>query len=247
MINSAIESVLIIVGIILPGGLSLLVMRRYHPSVDYRSTLLEWSVLIYHASLVHFIGFWYMVFVVWVNSMVNERAVNFPSVLPNRLFDEFMGTNVIWVLVWIALLMMISVVSGIYDLPSKVTHLVARVWRRGDEERRPLLDQSIWFKALQQDREAHGQDFSSVLIRARMKNGDEYTGWLQRFPVLPDSSSEKDITITGEVRFRSSGVGDFQIMEFEDKGGVLLNTANISSLEYLYQDQSQSDGAEPRA
>ena len=216
----------------------MLVMRRYHPTVDYRSAILQWSILIYHASIVHFIGVWYIIVGVWIYSMIESGKFGMPLILPEALFREFMNSHVIVMLIWIAVLMMFSVVSGIYDFPSKLTHLIARLWRRGEDNPKPLLDQSIWHKVF--DHERREQNKQYVLIRVRMKNGDEYVGSLQHYPVLPDSSSEKDITLGGNVRFRQSSAEAHTMLLFGDDGGVLLNTANVSSIEYLYHDEDAS-------
>ncbi len=232
--NPTIESILILIAIILPGGLSRIVMRRYHPSVDYRSNLLEWSTIIYHATIVHIIGIWYVVVALWISMMIEERSFVIPIILPRDLFESLFNSHVIVTLSWLLILMSVSVLSGIYDLPSKITHLIARIVRRGEQNPKPLLDQSIWFKALDQDREAKHKEY--VLVRIRMKNGDEYTGPLQHFPIVPDSNSEKDITLAGTVRFTSKDSSEDEIYEFGDEGGVLLNTGNISSLEYVYDD-----------
>ena len=215
-------------------------MRRYHPSVDYGSNLLEWSTLIYHATIVHLIGFWYIVFAVWVSTMVDEGSFGFPTIVPNELFDELFKLHVVVTLSWLLVLMFVSILSGIFDWPSKITHLVARCVRRGERNPKPLLDQSIWYKALNEDREEHNKEY--VLVRVRMKNGDQYTGPLQHFPIVPDSNSEKDITLAGTVRFTSNQSTEDEIYDFGDLGGVLLNTANILSMEYVYDDIGAGSG-----
>ena len=212
--NGTIESILILIAIVLPGGLSRIVMRRYHPSVDYRSNLLEWSTIIYHATVVHIIGFWYIVVAVWVTMMIVERSFAMPMILPRDLFEQLFESHVIVTLSWLVILMFVSVLSGIYDLPSKITHLVARIVRRSEQHPKPLLDQSIWFKALNEDREEHDKEY--VLVRVRMKNGDQYAGPLQHFPIVPDSNSEKDITLAGTVRFTSNQSTEDEIYDFGD-------------------------------
>ena len=75
-----------------------------------------------------------------------------------------------------------------------------------------------------------------------MKGGDIYVGNLDSYPILPDSADAKDLKLGKSVFYPG---GDFTApveLDFSDSGGggVLLNTSNVSSIEYLYHDNYQT-------
>ena len=68
-----------------------------------------------------------------------------------------------------------------------------------------------------------------------MKNSDIYVGQLLSYPILPDSEKSKDFRL-GDSVFYPGGDTDravhLNFNEYES-GGVLLNTINVSSIEYI--------------
>ena len=77
-----------------------------------------------------------------------------------------------------------------------------------------------------------------------MKNGDVYRGNLESYPILPDSEASKDIRLGDSVLYPGGDISSPIRLNFSiyDGGGVLLNTLNISSIEYILHDNYQSQG-----
>jgi hypothetical protein len=75
-----------------------------------------------------------------------------------------------------------------------------------------------------------------------MKNGDVYVGSLHSYPILPDTARSKDFRLGDSVLYPGGDTSSPVEMYFSSLGGggVLLNTANVSSIEYLYHDEYES-------
>ena len=71
-----------------------------------------------------------------------------------------------------------------------------------------------------------------------MKNEDIYVGNLHFYPILSDSENSKDFRLGKSVYYKNGDLSAPEVLDFEDNdGGVLLNTNNVNSIEYLYIDQ----------
>ena len=71
-----------------------------------------------------------------------------------------------------------------------------------------------------------------------MKNGDIYVGNLASYPILPDSTVAKDLRLGDSVLYPGGNTNAAEALGFSNSGGggVLLNTSNVSSIEYVYHD-----------
>ena len=71
-----------------------------------------------------------------------------------------------------------------------------------------------------------------------MKNGDIYVGNLDSYPILPDSADAKDLRLGDSVFYHAGDTDQAEELSFSKSGGggVLLNTSNVSSIEYVYHD-----------
>ena len=78
-----------------------------------------------------------------------------------------------------------------------------------------------------------------------MKNGDIYAGNLESYPILPDSEESKDIRLGDSVRYPAGDFSSPVELDFSNYrgGGVLLNTVNISSIEYMFHQDYKWDGS----
>ena len=234
MIESAIGSILVLIIVLLPGGLSITVNRLYNPSVSDKSTLMEWSMLMFHATVAHIIGVALMTLFlsIWHSFATGEFTFQFFGL--GGLSDEMLNIPWVQLFSYVVVLVIVSVLSGILDFPSWVTYVVAWGTGRRKSDRKPLYDRSIWYEALSVG--ARSADKKNVQVRVRMVNGDVYIGELQDYPVLPDSENAKDFVISGRVRYYDAAEGDAFDINFGDSGGVLLNTGNVTSVEYRYHD-----------
>ncbi len=232
MIESAIGSILVLIVVLLPGGLSITVNRLYNPSVSDKSTLMEWSMLMFHATVAHIIGVALMTLFLSLWHSLDTGEFTFQLFGLGGLSDAMLSISWVQLLVYVVVLVIVSVLSGILDFPSWVTYAVAWVTGRGKSDRKPLYDRSIWYEALSVG--ARSAEKENVQVRVRMLNGDVYMGELQDYPVLPDSENAKDFVISGLVRYYDAAEGDTVDINFGETGGVLLNTGNVTSVEYRY-------------
>lgn len=71
-----------------------------------------------------------------------------------------------------------------------------------------------------------------------MKNGDIYVGNLNSYPILPDSEDAKDLRLGDSIYYPLGDADAAEELNFSESGGggVLLNTSNVSSIEYMYHD-----------
>ena len=229
-----IDSILILVIVILPGGLSVTVNRLYNPSVSDKSLLMEWSMLLYHATVAHIV----CIALMTIGLSIWHSFADVALVVEQFLIDGLVSTqlDMSWhqFAVYIVLLVIVSVLSGIYDFPSFVTYGLAKLSRRGQGERKPLYEKSTWYHAL--DDGLKSSDKRNVQVRVRLKTGETYIGDLKRYPVLPDSEGTKDFWINGTVLFWSPPQKDPIELRFGKTGAVLLNTSNVVSMEFQYHD-----------
>ncbi len=242
MIDAAVDSILILIIVLLPGGLSITVTRLYHPSVSDKSTLIEWSMLLYHATIAHLISVMLPTIIMSCWQSVTESTLKIEVFLADDLTQPSDDVLLPKIVGYVVLLVVASVLSGIFDFPSMVTRGIAWVFGQGKGERKPLYDEPIWYKSLSVEREAAG--FSNVVVRARMKNGDVYIGSLDYYAISADSDNAKDLVLKGPVRYSRNGSEDYTLLPLGDEGGVLLNSSNISSLEYLYHNADPAEEEE---
>ena len=79
-----------------------------------------------------------------------------------------------------------------------------------------------------------------------MKNGDIYVGNLDSYPILPDSADAKDVRLGDSVFYPAGDIDAAEELSFDKSGGggVLLNTSNVSSIEYMYHDDYNTSDQE---
>ena len=69
-------------------------------------------------------------------------------------------------------------------------------------------------------------------------------GDLKSYPVLPQSEESRDVRLGDSIRYPGGDASSPVELEFSNYGGggVLLNTKNISSIEYMFHDDYEWDG-----
>ena len=235
-----VNSIIILAIVVLPGWISISANQRYHARIVDRSTVMSWGILFYHAMIVHLIGVAIVAAVVFIRQdyflgtlgldrILTDGPADFTKESPGTAFSVF-GCYSLWIVVG-------STMSGIIDLPSKVTIGVGKVARILRLAPPPVSsNQPVWYRALNLDRQ--NKHKSNVQVRVYMKNSDIYVGDLESYPILPDSEESKDIRLGNSILYPR---GDFDSgieLDFSNHvgGGVLLNTMNISSVQYMFHE-----------
>ena len=233
------DSILTLAVIVLPGWLSITANRLYRPSdVDnHKSTVMEWGMVFYHASIVNVIGA-IVVAIIYASSpglktlgldqIFTEGPIAFTKASPTAGFVVF-GLYLLW-------LVFGSTISGTTNLPSSVIQGVGWIAHAARLAPDRLQEEPVWYSALTIDRRESGKP--NVQLRVRMKNGDIYVGNLDSYPILPDSADAKDLRLGDSIFYLAGDVDAAEELNFNESGGggVLLNTTNVSSIEYMYHD-----------
>ena len=240
-----VNSIIILAVIVLPGWISVSVAQRYYPRVFERTTLMMWGMMFYHAAVVHAIGvgttaalalIWrgYFLDTLGLDRVLTEGAVEFPRDSPGTALAAF-GAYFLWTVIG-------SAVSGVVDLPSKLTSAIGWVASKLHWAAIPRGEEPIWYSALNLDSRKSGK--YSVQVSIRMKNGDMYIGELKSYAIAPDTAESKDVWVGNHTFYPSDDPFSPIEMEFaDDEGGVLLNTANMYSVHYRlisdYDDEAE--------
>ena len=233
------DSILVLAIVVLPGWLSVAANRFYYARILDPSTTMIWGMMLYHATMVHIVGvisvtILTMLFPSYFLSNLNLDAVlvygpsKFITESPTAGFVIF-GTYTLWIVAG-------SIVSGVSDAPSLLIRILGSFLRKVKLAPERFEEEPIWHRAFTTDRERIKK--SAVQVRIRMKNEDIYVGNLHFYPILPDSENSKDFRLGKFVYYKKGDITSPEELESHDnEGGVLLNTENVSSIEYLYIDQ----------
>lgn len=239
-----VNSILILAVIVLPGWISISAAQRYHPRLVERTALMVWGMMFYHAAVVHIIGVgavasatlvWrgYFLDALDLDRVLTDGAAKFAQDSPGTAFAAF-GAYFLWIVIG-------STISGVADLPFRLTSSIGWIANRLSLAPAPEREESIWYRALELDRRKSGK--SSVQVSIRMKNGDLYVGELMSYPVVSDAAESKDIWIGSYTLYPNDAPFSPIEMRFANgEGGVLLNTANVSSMHYrFFNDYDDAD------
>ena len=234
-----IDSILVLALIVLPGWLSITVNQLYYPrstGVD-KSTVMEWGMVLYHAMVVHALAVTCMAITIllwpglWTTGferIIADGPISFTRAQPatgiRLLAPYFLG------------LVVISILTGVIHLPSRTIAFVAWLPELAKWAPERLREDPVWYSALTLDRKATQKP--DLQLRVRMKNGDTYVGNLHSYPILPDSEDAKDLRLGDSIFYPAGDVDAAEELNFSEYGGggVLLNTSNVSSIEYMYHD-----------
>lgn len=232
--------IIILAIIILPGWLSISAAQIHHPRLIDKTGVMLWGIIFYHAVVAHAIGASLLALPIFalqgyffdtlrIQDILTDGAYAFAIESPRAALVLF-GGYFLWMLV-------ASIASGIADLPAKLTYGVGWLLHKANLISEPVNESSVWYEALRGTRREAGKEGIQVTIR--MKNGDIYKGSLLSYPLnLPDSAESKDIRLGKSVLYPNGDESSPIYLDFTDEsgGGVLLNTANISSIQYLFHD-----------
>ncbi len=241
------DSILTLAVIVLPGWLSITANRLYRPAdaENHKSTVMEWGMVFFHATVVNVIGGIVVAIVLasrpelrnlGLDRILTEGPISFVKSSPTTGFVVY-GVYLSWLVIG-------STISGTANLPSGIIYAVgwlAHVVRLAPDR---LQEDPVWYGAFTIDRRASGK--SNVQLRVRLKNGDIYVGNLHSYPILPDSADSKDLRLGDSVFYPVGDINSAEDLKFSEYGGggVLLNTSNVSSIEYMYHDNYKTSDQE---
>ena len=235
-----VNSIIILAIVVLPGWISISANQRYYARIVDQSAVMSWGILLYHAMIVHLIGVAVFAAIVFLGQdyflgelgldrILFDGPEDFTKKSPGTAFSVF-GCYSLWMLVG-------STISGVIDLPSKVTNGMGKLARILRLAPPPVSsDEPVWYRALNLDRP--DKDKPNVQVRVYMKNSDVYVGELESYPILPNSEESKDIRLGNSILYPSGDIDSGIELDFSSHGGggVLLNTMNISSIQYMFHD-----------
>ena len=238
-------------------GFAVTCSRLYNPRETERAAMMQWGMLVYHAAVVHIIitgsivlcdG--YLALNSWWTRSILTRVITGGI---SRYLETSSTTPFITIFVYLLILMVASLISGITDVPLKLvsgTGRLARLVRLADD---PVNDVPLWYRAWEIDRASfkkhHLEAVSSehkpievgVQMLVRMKNGDVYIGKLHEYQLKSDEGNSKDIMLGEEVTLWPNGDTSKEVvLSFDEgRGGTLINSENVSSIQYLYFTEDQ--------
>lgn len=235
-----VNSIIILAIVVLPGWISLTANQRYHPRIVDRSTVMAWGLLFYHAAIVHVIGLAVSVSIVLLFQTYFLDTLHVDRILtdgPSEFTKKSLGTALVIFGAYTVWMIIGSTLSGVIDLPSRLTIGVGKAANKMRLAPEPTNDEIVWYSALNLDR-MRGETELNIQVSVRMKNGDVYRGALHSYPILPDSEASKDIRLGNSVLYPNGNTDSPINLDFSryEGGGVLLNTLNISSIEYVLHD-----------
>ena len=249
------DSILIVALVVLPGWVSITCSQLYNPRETERAALMQWGMLVYHAAVVH----------MFITALIVLSVIIWPGFFLDTLDVDFAVTDGIsaylkklptigstTMFVYVLVLVVASLISGIADVPLKLVSGVGTLARIVKLSDNPVSDVPLWYRAWEIDRELFRQDLEAVSstrdtvevgiqMLVRMKNGDVYVGKLHEYQLKSDEGNSKDIMLGGEIILWPSGDSSEEIVLSFDQGsgGTLINSENISSIEYLYFTEDQ--------
>ena len=98
----------------------------------------------------------------------------------------------------------------------------------------------VWHAAFDDAIRNSGDDRPLVLVR--MQRGDTYYGEIASYPLAPDDQREKDSLIRKARYIAANRPGEqLDLSELPGGGAVLLNTADVDSIQIYYDPASSED------
>lgn len=235
--------------LVLPGFLSYrsALGRRVDPS--RRSTLWQLAEMLEYSVYVHALGVGLLFAIATILGSllhVETHLSELPAKKPDEFLTAYFVEGTLLFTIYPLYVVVAAVLLGAYDMPNKtatgivrsISFLVTLL------ENIPLLRlirpptpnypvEPIWYKAFHVATDGFSEYLPQVMVK--MKRGDIYFGLLESYPILPDSERSKDFLIS-QARYLPAGRTGHphQLHRVEGGGTVLLNSANVDSIQVYY-------------
>ena len=249
MTPSAVDIGAILV-LILPGFLSYRSALGRLADPSRRSALWQLAEMLEYSVYVHLLG---VVLVLAAAAAVLNSVLHLETHLgdlPSKRPHEFLGLHFVEGTLLFTLyplyVIVAAILMGAYEVPHRAATGIVKcvgLLARGIGVRPGLRwvtqpaphfpAEPIWYKAFHVATGGFTRSRPAVMIR--MKRGDIYYGVLASYPILPDSERSKDFII---VQATYAPVGHrgtpYRLDEQEGGGTVLLNSADVDSIQVYY-------------
>ncbi len=245
--------------LVLPGFLSYrsALARRLDPT--RRSALWQLSEILEYSVYVHLLGialtFGMTGLLKWWFD-IDTHLSEIPGTRPDDFLEDYFTEGVLLFTLYPLYVMMAAVAMGAYSVPTWFANRIVRVigtttqclvkikglrWVKPPGPAYPA--EPIWYSAFHAEGDGSVQILPTVIVI--MKSGDLYYGYVSSYPILPDSQKEKDFLITQSVYVpKGHGNEPIRLVDQEGGGTVLLNAADVDSIQIYYVDPSDQDTAE---
>ena len=234
--------------LILPGFLSYraALARRADPA--RRSTLWQLAEILEYSVYVHLLGAALVFGTSAILARVFQMQLHLRELFSMRPHDfialHFVEGSLFFTL-YPLYVVIASVILGAYSLPHWTSARIVRAF--GSVVRRigsipgmrwihppspNFPEEPIWYEAF--NIATDGFTRSRPLVLVKMKRGDIYYGALASYPILPDSQRAKDFLIV-DATYAPSGGGSYDLSAGAGGGTVLLNSADVDSIQVYYE------------
>ena len=175
---------------------------------------------------------------------------------PHEFLREYFTEGILLFTLYPAYVVGAAVLMGAYDVPHLMATQIVRGfgllvrgigaipglhWVKPPTAHFPV--EPIWYKTFHVATDGFTQSRPEVMVK--MKRGDIYYGLLASYPILPDSERSKDFVITRATYAPAGGEGDTYRLEQQTGGGtVLLNSADVDSIQVYYDQYEPADDTE---
>ena len=233
--------------LVLPGFLSYRSALARRTDTTRRSALWQFSEILEYSVYIHLLGVG-LVFAIAAflrtcfGTETHLREI--PGIRPDEFLQRHFHEGVLLFTLYPLYVIVAAISMGAYELPTWSANRIIRAitwtmllagrvpgirWIKPPIPSHPA--EPIWYSTF------HVTESIETLpaVMVRMKSGDIYYGYIRSYPILPDSQRDKDFLIAQAIYSRAGSQGNpIRLSEQPGGGTVLLNTANVDSIQVYY-------------
>ena len=235
--------------LVLPGFLAYrsALARRADPA--RRSPLWQLSEILEYSVYVHIAGVGLLFGLAWILQSfgIATHLRELPRRGPLDFLDAYFVEGMLLLTLYPTYVTFAATLMGAYDLPGwargraldGTTALTKKAsstrflqWVPSPPPKFP--PEPVWYLAFHQVTDGFRRAVPLLLVK--MKQGDIYFGELASYPSLPDNENKKDFLLR-KTRYYPAGdlEREYWLEEQDGFGAVLLNTANVDSIQVYYE------------
>jgi hypothetical protein len=236
--------------LVLPGFLvySFATARRADPAT--KTPLWQLAEIMQYSVYVHLLGagLTFVLLFFLQRFGVDSNLDELPGDNPVEFLDKHFVEGVLLFTLYPVYVVIAAAVMGAYDTPRRTTELIVIIVSRLTRliSSIPMLgwvppprpaypEEPIWYRAFHTMTQGFSNKSPRLLVK--MKQGDIYYGYLASYPIVPDDQYEKDFLLRDASYYPDGDLTqEYRLGEDELAGGgtVLLNTANVSSIQVYF-------------